>query len=172
MLVKMSAILAVATLSAVGAAQTVLVLEEKAHRSEAPQLASAVADPQAQPQSSAASITKAADGHFWAQASINGHAVRLLVDTGASAVALTGDDARRLGFDPATLNYGYAVQTANGVAHAARVTLPSVSVAGARVDNVEAFVIDHGLESSLLGMTYLGRLSRFEATPSALILHP
>ena len=89
-----------------------------------------------------------------------------------SAVALTGDDARRLGFDPAGLNYGYAVQTANGEARAARVTLPSIAIAGVRVDNVDAFVIDHGLETSLLGMTYLGRLSRIEATPTALILRP
>ena len=162
---------AVATLSAVGAAQTVMVLEERAHAAQTPRLAVAVAQA---PQTStgAASITKSADGHFWAEAMVNGHAVRFLVDTGASAVALTGDDARRLGFDPAGLNYGYAVQTANGEARAARVTLPSIAIAGVRVDNVDAFVIDHGLETSLLGMTYLGRLSRIEATPTALILRP
>ena len=161
----------VATFSAVGAAQTVMVLQQKAHAVEAPRLAAAVAEAPAAPYG-AASITKSPDGHFWAEASVDGHAVRFLVDTGASAVALTGEDARRLGIDPSTLNYGYAVQTANGEAHAARVTLPNVSIAGARVDNVDAFVIDHGLETSLLGMTYLGRLSRFEATPTALILRP
>ena len=164
---------AVATLSAVGAAQTVLVLEHNSRPaySAAPQLASAVAqvDPVA---SSASAIAKSPDGHYWAEASVDGHAVRFLVDTGASAVALTGEDARRLGFDPASLNYSYAVQTANGEAHAARVTLPNIAVAGARVENVDAFVIDHGLETSLLGMTYLGRLSRFEATPNTLILRP
>ena len=164
---------AVATLSAVGAAQTVLVLEHNSRPaySATPQLASAVA--QVEPvASSAAAIAKSPDGHYWAEANVDGHAVRFLVDTGASAVALTGDDARRLGFDPAALNYSYAVQTANGEAHAARITLPSVAVAGARVDNVDAFVIDRGLETSLLGMTYLGRLSRFEATPNSLILRP
>lgn len=165
---------AVATLSAVGAAQTVLVLEHNSRPaySQAPQLASAVAQVEPVASAGAAAIAKSPDGHYWAEANVGGHAVRFLVDTGASAVALTGEDARRLGFDPASLNYSYAVQTANGEAHAARITLPDVAVAGARVENVDAFVIDHGLESSLLGMTYLGRLSRFEATPNTLILRP
>jgi aspartyl protease family protein len=172
MLLKMTAMAVVATLSAVGAAQTVMFLEAQTHRDRPVQMASAVTEPQAaRTDGRSAQISKSQDGHYWAQADVSGHAVRFLVDTGASAVALTADDARRLGFTPQTLNYGYTVQTANGVAHAARVTLPSISIAGARVENVEAFVIDHGLETSLLGMTYLGRLSRFEATPNALILH-
>jgi aspartyl protease family protein len=52
------------------------------------------------------------------------------------------------------------------------VHLASVSIAGARVRDVDALVIEKGLENSLLGMSYLGRLSRFEATPNSLILHP
>ena len=59
-----------------------------------------------------------------------------------------------------------------GEARAARVSLDSVSVAGARLDDVEAYVIESGLEVSLLGMTYLGRLQKFEATRTALILRP
>lgn len=120
----------------------------------------------------AASIVKSADGHYWAEAEVNGRGVRFLVDTGASAVALTPEDARRLGFDPAGLDYAFDVSTANGKARAARIELASVSVAGARVREVEAFVIERGLDTSLLGMTYLGRLSRFEATRNALILRP
>ena len=112
------------------------------------------------------------DGHYWAEAAVNGQAVRVLVDTGASAVALTVDDARRLGFDPAKLNYSYEVNTASGQARAAEVKLASVSVAGAQVTDVDAFVIEKGLQTSLLGMTYLGRLSQFEATRTALILRP
>jgi len=98
--------------------------------------------------------------------------VRFLVDTGATAVALTPEDALRLGFDPKTLNYAFTVNTANGQARAAEVKLASVAVAGAEVDNVDAYVIQNGLEHSLLGMSYLGRLSRFEATQSSLILRP
>lgn len=124
-----------------------------------------------------AAIRKAEDGHFWAEAQVDGAGVapsrvKFLVDTGATIVALTEADARRLGIDPATLDYGVAVHTAAGETQAARVRLASVSVAGARVDDVEAVVVREGLGSSLLGMSYLGRLSRFEATKSALILRP
>lgn len=119
-----------------------------------------------------ASVRKAADGHYWAEASVNGSAVRFLVDTGATAVALTAADARRLGFDPATLDYRYDVITAEGRVKAAGVKLATVSVAGARVDDVDALVIEKGLDTSLLGMSYLGRLRAFEATQTALILKP
>ena len=67
-------------------------------------------------------------------------------------------------------HYDVAVSTANGATRAARVDLLTISVAGARVDHVAAMVVKDGLSSSLLGMTYLGRLSRFEATPTSLVL--
>ena len=62
--------------------------------------------------------------------------------------------------------------TAAGEARAAQVTLGKVSVAGTQLRDVEALVIDKGLDSSLLGMTYLGRLASFEATRTSLILRP
>jgi aspartyl protease family protein len=52
------------------------------------------------------------------------------------------------------------------------VDLDYVTVSGARVNMVQAVVMDSGLPASLLGMSYLGRLSQFEATPTALILRP
>ncbi len=124
-----------------------------------------------------ASVRKAADGHFWAEAQVDGAGaspsrVKFLVDTGATIVALTEADARRLGLDPAALDYAIEVRTASGETRAARVRLRSVSVAGARVEDVEAVVVRDGLDDSLLGMSYLGRLSRFEATQSSLILRP
>jgi len=124
-----------------------------------------------------ASVRKADDGHFWAEAQVDGAGaapsrVRFLVDTGATIVALTEADARRLGLDPSALDYELAVQTAGGETRAARVRLRSVSVAGARVEDVEAVVVRGGLENSLLGMSYLGRLSRFEATQGSLVLRP
>ena len=117
-------------------------------------------------------MVKSADGHFWAEGLVNGKRVKFLVDTGASAVALTVADAQRLGFQPADLVYSSEVDTANGKARVAPVSLQTVSVAGARVDGVKAFVVEKGLDTSLLGMTYLGRLSRFEATQGSLILRP
>jgi len=119
-----------------------------------------------------AMILKASDGHYWADGDVNGAPVRFLVDTGATAVALAPDDARRLGFDLNSLEYGYRVVTAGGQARAAAVKLGSVTVAGARLENVDALVIEKGLDASLLGMTYLGRLASFQATRQALILQP
>ncbi|MFN6980548.1 MAG: TIGR02281 family clan AA aspartic protease [Brevundimonas sp.] len=117
-------------------------------------------------------VVKGPDGHYWAQAKIDGRAVQVLVDTGATVVALTRADARRLGVDPAPEAFTGKVQTASGVVRAAPVKLKTISVAGVRVDNVEALVVEEGLTYSLLGMSYLGRLSAFEATPNGLTLRP
>jgi aspartyl protease family protein len=160
---------AVAIVSAAAATKTVMALG-----APAPEIVSAPgpAAPIAMIATSDTAITKAADGHFWTTATVNGKAVRFLVDTGATQVALTREDAQRLGFVPAAADYTYKVSTANGQTRAAPVKLAMVSVAGARVDNVEALVIENGLGNSLLGMTYLGRLSRFEASQTSLILRP
>ena len=120
----------------------------------------------------AAQIARANDGHYWAEADINGRAVRVLVDTGASVVALTRDDAARLGLRLEPADFSATVVTASGPVRAAAVELQAVAVAGARVDRVEALVVEAGLPHSLLGMSYLGRLSSFSATPAGLTLRP
>jgi aspartyl protease family protein len=117
-------------------------------------------------------VAKGADGHFWADAEVNGQSVHFLVDTGATAVALTPKDAARLGIRPEDMKPGYSVTTAGGSTKAAAVVLASVSVNGARLDNVQALVVSDGLDVSLLGMSYLGRLTRFEATRDTLRFQP
>ena len=119
-----------------------------------------------------AQVLKAADGHYWADALIEGRAVRVMVDTGASVVALTRDDAARLGLRLEPADFSATVVTASGPVRAAAVELQAVAVAGARVDRVEALVVEAGLPHSLLGMSYLGRLSSFSATPAGLTLRP
>ena len=171
-MLRFVALAVTAALSAYGAAQAVVSFEGQHPTALTVQSARPAVAAVAEAPGSPASISKASDGHFWAEADVNGRQVRFLVDTGASAVALTVDDARRLGFDPHSLDYSYSVTTANGQTRAAAVKLASVSVAGARVADVDALVIESGLDASLLGMTYLGRLSRFEATRSSLILRP
>ncbi len=117
-----------------------------------------------------AQVAKSADGHYWADAQVDGRSVRFLVDTGASFVALTRGDAEQLGLNPSSLVYDAPVATANGRTQAARVQLDYVAVAGARVEQVPAMVVPDGLSTSLLGMSYLNRLSGFQATPTGLIL--
>lgn len=119
-----------------------------------------------------AQVLKADDGHYWADALIEGRAVRVMVDTGASVVALTRDDAARLGLKLTPADFSATVTTASGPVRAAPVELQAVAVAGARVDRVEALVVEAGLPHSLLGMSYLGRLSSFSATPAGLTLRP
>ncbi len=117
-----------------------------------------------------APIARAADGHYWATAQVEGRPLRVLVDTGATAVALTADDARALGIAPERLAYTRRLATASGAVRAAPVTLAAVEVGGARVEQVSALVVDGGLSSSLLGMSYLGRLSGFSADRDGLVL--
>lgn len=167
-------VMGLASLSALVSAETVIVASQRMAplRAAAAQAEAPAPLAEAQSGSAPATIAKSADGHYWAQGQVNGAAVRFLVDTGATAVALTPEDARRLGFTPANLTYAYRVVTAAGQARAASVKLASVTVAGARLENVDALVIERGLDTSLLGMTYLGRLASFQATRQALILQP
>lgn len=112
-----------------------------------------------------------ADGHFYANASVDGVSVRFLVDTGASSIALSAADARRIGFDPAALDYFLPVTTANGEALAARVTLDEIRLGSIAFTRVPAAVMPPGaLATSLLGMAFLERLSGFEIAGDRLVL--
>jgi aspartyl protease family protein len=138
--------------------------------------AAAVPDPVAAPYRTTASqparIPRSPDGHYWAEADIDGRAIRVLVDTGASVVALTRNDALRLGLRLEPADFTRTVETASGPVRAAAVELSHVAVSGARIEKVSALVVEEGLPHSLLGMSYLGRLSAFEARPSGLTLRP
>lgn len=114
-----------------------------------------------------------ARGHYLADVEINGARIpNMLVDTGATAVALSYEDAAAIGLFPAPADYTIAVSTANGVAHAAQVKLQAVRIGNLVVHDVDAVVSERGaMSSSLLGMTFLSRLSRFEVASGALILH-
>ncbi len=170
-MIRVLAIGCIAALSALGAARTVASLDDSAQAAPVLRAEAAVHAP-GPVAATRAQVAKGADGHYWAEAVVDGKAVRFLVDTGATAVALTAADARRLGYEPADLDYRYDVVTAEGKVKAAAVRLASVSIAGARVENVDALILERGLETSLLGMSYLGKLQSFEATRTALILKP
>ncbi|MCC2111237.1 MAG: TIGR02281 family clan AA aspartic protease [Hyphomicrobiales bacterium] len=110
-------------------------------------------------------------GHFQIDAKINGRHVALMFDTGASAIALTDMDGRRLGLNLREKDYTIAVSTANGQAAAAPVRLDEVRVGDIRVRDVPAFVMKPGLlEKSLLGMTFLKRIDSFEVAGDRLIM--
>ena len=108
-------------------------------------------------------------GHFTVAAAVNGAPVRLVVDTGASLVALTLDDARAAGFDRSQLVFNRVTQTANGPARFAPVMLREIRIEQLAIDNVPAAVIEN-LDQSLLGMSFLQRLKRFEMREGALTI--
>ncbi len=95
----------------------------------------------------------------------------MLVDTGASIVALSGDSARRLGIYPAAGDFTLVMSTANGSVAAAPVTLGEIRIGDVAVRDVPAVVFQgEALGTNLLGMTFLKRLSRFEAGGGQLVL--
>jgi aspartyl protease family protein len=115
-------------------------------------------------------LTRAANGHFHTEASVDGRRVQFMVDTGASTIALRERDAARLGIHPAERDYKHSVSTANGVVRAAYTELNRVEVGGVTVRNVAALILpDEALNQNLLGMTFLSRL-RWEQKNGKLIL--
>lgn len=113
-------------------------------------------------------------GHFYALAEVAvsgaSQRVHFMVDTGASDVALTRDDAKRLGIDVERLRFDIPYTTANGTSMAARVRLDQVQIGDITLDNVSGSVASGRLDQSLLGMSFLRRLSGFEIRGDELIL--
>jgi aspartyl protease family protein len=94
-----------------------------------------------------------------------------MVDTGASSITLSAADARRIGLDPERLDYVRPMTTAAGPALAASVMLLEVRLGDIAFERVAASVMPPGtLDRSLLGMSFLDRLSRFEIAGDRLVL--
>ena len=117
-----------------------------------------------------ASLRKEGDGHFWATAYVNGTPVKFLVDTGASLVALSERDARRIGLNTDKLEQNAKVRTAAGEVMAATAMIDRIEIDGVTVKNIQAVVIDKGLEHSLLGMSFLNRLDGWDVTANAIVI--
>jgi aspartyl protease family protein len=109
-------------------------------------------------------------GHFWVDGVVNGAPVRFMVDTGASAVALTLNDAAAAGFGRGNLAFTASVSTANGRTHAAPVKLREIRIGQLAIGDVQAYVQDN-LPMSLLGMTFLKRLDGFEIRDGVLTIN-
>lgn len=110
-----------------------------------------------------------ARGHVLLTAAANGAPVRFMVDTGASLVTLTPNDARAIGIRRSDLVFNQIVQTANGPVHAAPVLLREIRIGELSIEKVQAAVIDNQGQS-VLGMSFLGRLKGFEMRGRALTI--
>jgi aspartyl protease family protein len=116
-------------------------------------------------------VPRNAQGHFQIDGRIDGRRLTFMVDTGASVIALTAEDAASLGIHPAASEFTAMVKTANGVVRAAPVELNMVEIEDVSVHNVAAMVLPEGaLSENLLGMSFLSRLHRWEFADGKLVL--
>ena len=116
-------------------------------------------------------IRKGFGDEFQVPAKVDDQPVRFVLDTGATSVVLTAEDARRVGLDLRQLDFSAPVATANGAALAAPVRLDRVAVGPIVLRNVRALVVRSGsMRESLLGMTFLERLDSFTVERGRLIL--
>lgn len=118
-------------------------------------------------------ITIAANssGHFETNAQVNGRTIHVMVDTGATMVALSHEDAATAGIHPSQSEYSHRVSTANGTARVAPILLDEVSIGDIVVRDVRAVVAERGrLTTSLLGMSFLSQLTKTEISRGVLTL--
>lgn len=116
-------------------------------------------------------LQKAANGHFEARLLVNGTAIRVVVDTGASSTVLSAEDAHAVGLDPEGLQYTVPVATANGSTKAAGVRTEELAIGGIVRKNLPVLVAAPGtLGQSLLGMNFIATLSGFDVRGDRMIL--
>ena len=119
-------------------------------------------------QRASVSLTADARGHFTAAGSLNGYPVSFLVDTGATSIAINGEEARRMGLDYKA-GQGNAVNTAAGVIPAWRVTFNTVKIGGITLNQVDGIVVESGLSVPLLGMSFLNRMQMRRDGPTMVL---
>ena len=115
-------------------------------------------------------IPRGFDGHYHITLKLNGVPVEFVVDTGATDLVLSQDDATRIGLDPGSLAFTGQAVTANGTVRTARVTIPEVAIGGMTERNVRASVTDGDMTGSLLGMSYLQRFAKIEISGGKMVL--
>lgn len=132
------------------------------------------ADPSEQPPvlGSSLRLPMAADGHFWAEARINGTPVRFLIDSGATVTALSEDVARQAGIAPDTSLAPVEMQTANGVVTAQRASIRSLTLGPISTDDLDVIVSDRLNGINVLGMNFLSRLKSWRVEKNEMLLEP
>lgn len=119
----------------------------------------------------AVELERQPDGHFYAEADVGGTAVRLMVDTGASMIALSANDARKLGLDWSAAELQHVGRGVNGDVLGKPVQLDSVTIGDLQADNVEAVIVPDGLDVSLLGQSFLSRVDNVQIEADRMTLN-
>ncbi|MDX3805912.1 retropepsin-like aspartic protease family protein [Bosea thiooxidans] len=165
---------------AMGVAATAIGLALSYTQWLAPKVEADVPKPAATTQSASApaprgpaTLTVAADyrGHYVVHPTIDNYRIKMMVDTGASIVALTADDARALGIKPDQKDRRMMLSTANGTVTAIRTMLREIRLGEIVIRNVDAVVMPPGaLSMSLLGNSFLGKLRGYEVQTGRMVL--
>jgi aspartyl protease family protein len=116
--------------------------------------------------------TTRSNGHFFFKTEVNGVAIPMMFDTGATWVSLRAEDAAKVGINPASLSYTVHTSTANGVAEAAPVLLKELKVGGITRKNVPAIVARPGalVGISVLGQSFMSTMAGFSTEGDKLTL--
>jgi len=118
-----------------------------------------------------AELRRGWDGHYRADAEVNGATIQLMIDTGASMVLIPYEEAAMIGHDPQSLVFGMPVTTANGRSTVAPIRLASIKIGDVFVTDVEAAVAQPGrLKTGLLGMSFIDKLAETSFQGDKLIL--
>ena len=107
-------------------------------------------------------LQREGDGHFYADVEVDGVTVQMLVDTGATTIALTGEDAEALGIEWEEAAVKPVARGASGDVNGVRTRIARVQLGDLEVEDVEAIVVPEGLGISLLGQSFLSQIQRVQ----------
>ena len=116
------------------------------------------------------SLSRQSDGHFYADATVNGTSVNMMVDNGASLVVLTGEDALAAGLSWDRSQVQPIARGANGTIYGVNLMLDEIEIGGITQRNVAASIVPEGLHISLVGQSYLSRMQSIEIEGNQMLL--
>lgn len=170
---RLVSLLLAAILMAIGASWLAQKFTAPAEDAPPSKVQTAVLEPQPEEKlpSNAANIRRESDGHFWTWADVDGSSLKFLVDTGASVVALTRHDAKRLRINLDELVYDNRITTAGGEVMSASVRLDHIRIGNVELKDIDAVILEEDvLDNSLLGMSFLGGLYSYEFKGNTMII--
>ena len=130
------------------------------HKSDAPAIGSPAIE---------VTLERNSDRHFYADAEVNGRSVHFLVDTGSSEIALTEDDARKIGIKVDPSKYELIGQGASGIVRGQYVELGEIQLGAIRESNAKAVVVQ-GADVSLLGQPFLENIDEIVIRKGEMLL--
>jgi aspartyl protease family protein len=117
------------------------------------------------------SIKADARGHYIASFKANGRPIKGLIDTGATYIAMNETTARQVGLRVSASDFKHTASTANGKTSAAFAILDRLKIGSIEVSNIDVFILkDRALSETLIGMSFISKLSSFKVENSKLIL--